>query len=73
MGQAKENNRGHGLWLCSNNLHRKKGKSSIKYIVGDGPIHSYFDVFIYDKNVEIFGVKYGMKKRCCIKETEKAR
>lgn len=49
----------------------KKGKSSIKYTVGSGVVLSYFDVFVRDKNVAIFGIKYGMKKDTALKKLEK--
>ena len=70
-GKPKKPTEDMGFGYVATTYTWKKGKSSIKYIVGDGPIHSYFDVFIYDKNVEIFGVKYGMKKDAALKKLKK--
>ena len=70
-GKPKKTTEDMGFGYVTTTYTWKKGKSSIEYTVGDGPIHSYFDVFIYDKNVEIFGVKYGMKKDAALKKFKK--
>ncbi len=70
-GRPEKTTEDMGFGYVATTCTWKKGKSSIKYIAGDGPIHSYFDVFIYDKNVAIFDIRYGMKKDTILKKLKK--